>query len=210
MAPRRLARLLALGLLSVVSMAGGGGKAMAQVAAVTNDWVTLRPPGAGFRILMPPDWETSTPRGANIRVLFRAKQPAPSGRPGVANCNVGVRAEASLRGFTQAELDADMRANPMTEEDARAATLGLAIREKRLGRVSNRPAFIVVASGEYETVAARTQVVVMTALLSFPGRAMAATCTVGAPTAREAELAWTAWRPVVLAVLGTLVIEDWQ
>jgi hypothetical protein len=38
------------------------GTASAQTFRVTDDWVTLRPPGGGFHILMPPDWRQDPPR----------------------------------------------------------------------------------------------------------------------------------------------------
>lgn len=180
-------------------------------AQVTSDWVTMRPPGAGFRILMPPDWETTTPRGRNTRILIRPRQSVPSGRPGFANCNVVVRAEPSLSGLSQAELDADVLANPLSTADARNMTgtlSNLTIRENRTGRVNNRPAYIVVASGDYETVNAKVHMVMAQAFVFRPGTVLAANCGAGGGTSEQAEAAWAAWRPVLMAVLGTWVLED--
>ncbi len=75
------------------------GTASAETFRVTDDWVTLRPPGGGFHILMPPDWRQDPPRAPNTKFSFIAKQPAPSGRPGVTNCRVVAR--DIPRDFTQ-------------------------------------------------------------------------------------------------------------
>ena len=77
----------------------------AQTFRVTDDWVTLRPPGGGFHILMPPDWRQDPPRSPNAKLSFVAKQPAPSGRPGVTNCRVDVVAIPDGPDFTQAVID---------------------------------------------------------------------------------------------------------
>jgi hypothetical protein len=51
------------------------GTASAQtVYRVTDDWVTLRPPGGGFHILRPPDWRQDPPRSPNAKLSFIAKQ----------------------------------------------------------------------------------------------------------------------------------------
>jgi hypothetical protein len=77
--------------------------ASAETFRVTDDWVTLRTPGGGFRILMPPDWRQDPPRTPNTTFGFIAKQPAPSGRPGVTNCRVVARDIPP--DFTQAVID---------------------------------------------------------------------------------------------------------
>src|ERR1700694_1329859 len=71
---------------------------------VTDDWVTLRPPGGGFSLLLPPTWRKDTPRTPNGKLSFIAKQPAPSGRPGVTNCLVVVKATPDTADFTQADI----------------------------------------------------------------------------------------------------------
>src|ERR1700694_5884321 len=81
------------------------GTASAETFRVTDDWVTLRPPGGGFHILMPPDWRQDPPRAPNTKFSFIAKQPARSGRPGITNCRVVVTSTPDTAYFTPDAID---------------------------------------------------------------------------------------------------------
>jgi hypothetical protein len=203
-----------IGLSLTALLVGGGilvtvvGTASAQTKRVTDDWVTLRPPGGGFRILMPPDWKQTTPRDPNEKLSFVAKLPAPSGRPGVTNCNVGV--EAIPNNFTQADIDEVYKspAGPETIQPLASGIPDFSLRENRLVRVSNQPAWFMTYLGSYDLNAKKVYMVMASVMLSRRGQAYTVTCFTGDMTPQLDEAAWNAWQPIIMLILGTFTVED--
>jgi hypothetical protein len=183
------------------------GTASAQTMRVTDDWVTLRPPGGGFRILMPPDWKQTTPRDP-MKLSFVAKLPAPSGRPGVTNCNVGV--EAIPNNFTQADIDEVYKspAGPETIQPLASGIPDFSLRENRLVRVSNQPAWFLTYLGSYDLNAKKVYMVMASVMLSRRGQAYTVTCFTSDMTPQLDEAAWNAWQPIIMLILGTFTVED--
>ncbi len=187
------------------------GTASAQTVRVTDDWVTLRPPGEGFRILMPPDWKQNTPRTPNGKLSFIAKQPAPSGRPGVTNCTVVVEVHPDTANYTQATIDAEVFNAPAPPEVTHAVTSILqdpSVRENRVVRISNQLAWFMSYSGSYESLDAKVYLVAAAISLMRPGRTYNVTCSASDTTAQRGEAAWSAWQPLLMLILGTFTIED--
>ena len=186
------------------------GPASAQTFRVTDDWVTLRPPGGGFSILMPPDWRQDPPRTPNTKFSFIAKQPAPSGRPGVTNCRVVVTAIPDTADLTQAVIDELFKA-PAPPEVAQgiASTFGdPSIRENRLVRVSNHPAWFVSFWGSYESLNAKVYGVGAFVELMHRRQTYVIGCNAFDTTPQRGEAAWNAWQPILMLILGTFTIED--
>jgi hypothetical protein len=200
------------------SFVGGGifaatlvGTASAQTFRVTDDWVTLRPPGGSFRILMPPDWRQNPPRSPNAKLSFIAKQPTPSRRPGVTNCRVEVVAIPDGPDFTQALIDELFKA-PAPPETAQeiASTIfrDPSIRENRLVRVSNQPAWFIRVSGSYESLNAKVYGEMAMVELMYRRQTYVIICGAFDTTPQQGEAAWNAWQPILMLILGTFAIED--
>lgn len=205
---RRLANI-ALGLVAALALHG---PARSQVAQVTGDWVTMRPPGQGFRMLMPPGWEQATPRGPNVKLVIRSTPAANAGRVGVANCNVVVRTQPETRAMTQAQINAEVAGGPLAREDALAMVDFMSqpqLLESRVARINNIPAYFVVARGGYENLNAKTTNTVAIGVVMQPGRSHAFSCTAGAAQGISSEAAWNSWRPVIMAIMGSAVLEDY-
>ena len=184
--------------------------ASAQTMRVGDDWVTLRPPGGGFHILMPPDWRQDTPRTPDAKFSFIATQPAPSGQPGVTNCTVVVKATPLNAGFTQADVDEIFNA-PAPPEVVRGIASALrdpSIRENRLVRVSNQPAWLTIYSGSYESLNAKVYSVAASVMLMHQGQTYNVHCGASDTTSQRGEAAWKSWQPILMLILGTLTIED--
>jgi hypothetical protein len=187
--------------------------ASAQSVRVTDDWVTLRPPGGGFHILMPPDWKQDTPRTPNGKLSFIAKQPPPSGRPGVTNCLVTVLPSPDTANYTQATIDAEVSKGVPPEMASKVASFlqNPSVRENRIVRVSNQLAYFIGFSGSYESLNAKVYAVAAAVTLIRPGQTYNVTCLAAdTATPQRGEAAWNAWQPVFMTILSTFMIEDWS
>jgi hypothetical protein len=187
--------------------------ASAQTPRVTDDWVTLRPPGGGLRILMPPDWRQETPRAPNVKLSFidKDKETAASGRPGHTNCTVVVGVNPDSANYTQAAIDAEVfnaPAPPEVTNEVAATLQEPLVRQNRVVRISNRLAWFISYSGSYESLNAKVYTVAATVSLMRPGRDYNVTCGAADTTPQQAEAAWNAWQPILMLILGTLTIED--
>jgi hypothetical protein len=208
---------LRAGLNLTALFAGGGifaatlvGTASAQTMRVTDDWVTLRLPGGGFSILMPPDWRQDTPRTPNGKLSFIAKQPALSGRPGLTNCLVVVKATPDIADFTQADIDEAFKA-PAPPEVVQGIVSTFrfpSIRENSLVRISNQPAWFTSYSGSYESLNAKVYIVAASVMLMRRGQTYSVNCTAADTTPQRGEAAWNAWQPILMLILGTFTIEE--
>jgi hypothetical protein len=188
------------------------GTASAQtVYRVTDDWVTLRPPGGGFHILMPPDWRQDPPRAPNTKFSFIAKQPAPSGRPGFTNCRVVVTAIPDGADFTPAAIDEIFKAPAPPEVAQQIASTTFrdpSTRENRLVRVSNHPAWFISFSGSYESLNAKVYGVEAMVELMHGRQTYVVVCGAFDTTPQRGEAAWNAWQPILMLILGTFTTED--
>ncbi len=183
------------------------GTASAETFRVTDDWVTLRPPGGGFRILMPPDWKQTTPRDPSGKLSFVAKLPAPSGRPGVTNCTVG--AEEIPNSFTQADIDEAYKsaAGPEAIQALASGIRDFSLRENRLVRVSNQPAWFMTYLGSYDLNAKKGYLVVASVMLMRRGQTYIVSCFTSDMTPQLGEVAFNAWQPIIMLILGTFTFE---
>jgi hypothetical protein len=197
--------------LSLTTLFVGGGifaatlvcPASAQTPRVTDDWVTLRPPGGGLRVLMPPDWRQETPRAPNVKLSFidKDKEPGASGRPGHTNCTVIDGVNPDTANYTQAAIDADVFNAPAPPEVTDAATSifqNVSLRANRVVRVSNQLAWFISYSGSYESLNAKIYSVTATVALMRPGRDYSVTCGASDTTPQRAEAAWNAWQPILM------------
>jgi hypothetical protein len=82
------------------------------------------------------------------------------------------------------------------------------IRKNGLMQVSNHPAYFIVVSGSHETSDTEIHAVTAEVILVRPGWIYSLACTAGARSAAQAELAWTAWRPVFMAIMSTFDSEN--
>jgi hypothetical protein len=166
------------------------GTASAQTMRVTDDWVTLRTP--------------------NSKLSFIAKQPAPSGRPGFTNCLVVVKATPDTADFTQAAIDEALSA-PAPPEVVQGIVSTLrdsSIRENRVVRVSNQPAWFTSYSGSYESLNAKVYIVSSSVIFMRPGQTYNVGCSASDTSPQRGEAAWNAWQSILMLILGTFTIED--
>jgi hypothetical protein len=186
------------------------GTASAQTFRLTDDWVTLRPPGGDFHILMPPDWRQNPPRSPHAKLSFIAKQPAPSGRPGLTNCRVVVTDIPDTPDFTQAAIN-ELFSAPAPADVAQGIASTFrdpSIRENRLARVSNQPAWFISYSGSYESLNAKVYGVGAMVELMHRRQTYVIGCSAMDTTPQRGEAAWNAWQPILMLILGTFTIED--
>lgn len=177
----------------------------------TRGWLRQRFFDARFSLLMPEGWEVAPTGDPETRVRIAAAGPASPDRPGSASCNVKLGAVEATEGMTQAALEAHVLARPLTEAAARRALGPMArteIRTSTVGRVGGRPARIVVGAGEEMGPRGRVWVVARQAILLRPGSAIVVTCRATDRTREAAEAAWSAWQPVLAAVIDSLEVED--
>lgn len=200
----RLAAILAF-------MLSWAAPAEAQVTPLTQDWITLQPQGAGFRIRMPPDWEQTTPRMPNTKVVFQTRAGASYGKPGFANCNVVARSMPETARLSQAQIDADVSSGPVGEAEARNAIGPLSearMRVNDVSQVDNRPAFFIVGSGNRAIANGKVHMVTAVALVLRPGRSFAVGCNAGGATRQEADAAFASWVPVLGSVINSFATEN--
>jgi hypothetical protein len=183
------------------------GTASAETFRVTDDWVTLRPPGGGFHILMPPDWKQTKP-DPSMKLSFVAKMPAPSGRPGVNNCNVGM--EAIPGNFTQADIDEMYTsvAGPDVIQVLASGIRDFSLRDNRLVRISNQRAWYMAYLGSYDLNAKKVYLVVSSVMLVHRGQTYTVSCFTSDMSPQLSEVAWNAWMPILMLILGTFTTED--
>ena len=186
--------------------------AWTQSVRVSDDWVTLRSPGGGFHVRMPPDWDVDTPARAGSGLSFRPKKLITAAAEEFVNCKAEAGSNPAIATSTQATLDAAVTASPAPSSATKelSATLGedAVVRENSLMQVSNRPVYFIVVSGSREMSNVRIHAVAAEAILVRPGSVYSLACTVGARTAEQAEVAWTKWRPVFLDIISTFDSES--
>jgi hypothetical protein len=203
-----LTALFVGGVIFAVSLVG---TASAQTFRVTDDWVTLRPPGGGLHILMPPDWRQDPPRSPNAKLSFIAKQPAPSGRPGFTNCRIVETAIPDGPDFTPAAIDEFFKAPAppeLVQQIASGTLQNPSIRDNRLVRVSNHPAWFISFSGSYESLNAKVYGVEAMVELMHGRQTYVVACGAFDTTPHGGEVAWNAWQPILMLILGTFTSED--
>lgn len=204
----RVAVLLVLTLLMAEEVLAQG-----QTEAPTNAWVTMRPLGQGFRLVVPPDWEQGTPRGPNVKILVRSASGYVAGRVGVANCNVAVRAYPETKNRAQASLNAELRAGgPLNQTDA-LDTVGILqegeLLESRIVAVSGIPSYFIVVRGRYENLNVTTFNTMAMLLVFQPGRIHGATCAAATTYSSLVDASWVSWQSTILAILGTFALENY-
>lgn len=112
---------LLLAALCLVLMLPYGATAQAQGQILpVGAWVTLRPPGQGFTMRMPPDWEQTSPtlQASNTKLVIRSTRAASGSRVGVATCNVTVDAQPETGNKAQASINAQIQAGPLNRGQA--------------------------------------------------------------------------------------------
>jgi hypothetical protein len=181
--------------------------ALAQSVRVGDDWVLLHSLTGGFHVLMPPDWEEDSPGNADTSLSFRPSKSNAARASNFINCKAQAGSNPAIATSTQASLDAAVAASPAPSSATREllSTLGTgaAIRENGLIQVSNHPAYFIVVSGSHETSDTDIHAVAAEVILVRPGWVYSLACTAGARSADQAELAWTTWRPVFMAIMST-------
>jgi len=184
--------------------------AAAQVTPVGQDWVTQRPQEGGFRLLAPPNWQRRTPRGPNVRILVAP--PAGAGL-GFANCNVVVRRVDGVPRSEIRQLERALSSGVLSDADWRdilgGIMTGMQVSERRSARVSNLPAQMAITSGSYENLNVRIWMSMINVVLIDRGRMFHAACGAGDGNPQGAMRAFEFWRPTLMAILGTWVIENY-
>jgi hypothetical protein len=183
-----------------------------QVATVGNDWVTYRPVGAGFRVVVPPNWTPETSRDPNVRLLVRA----PASGTAFADCEIVVRldpriSQADVQEFGSTSATDDFWINSINRIFGISIEIPIiSVHERRLTRISNMPAHFRIFSHIYGNPNAHVRTISTTAsiMLMTVGKMYMINCSVGSISQRNSENAWIYWRPIIMAILGTWVIED--
>lgn len=190
--------------------------AIAQLAPVGPDWVTQRPQEGGFRLLSPPNWQRRTPRGPNVKILLASPG---GGIPGLsatafANCNVVARnLDGTLSRSDTREVERAISSRIFTEAEWRdllgEGINNIQITERRMTRVSNIPSQFSVISGSRENLNWHIWVNMLNIIFVDRNRTYHAVCSAGDGSPQGAQRAFEFWRPTLMAILGTLVIENW-
>lgn len=144
---------------------------------------------------------------------MRPTSAANSGRVGYATCNVVVRAHPETANRTQASINAQVRQEgPLSRTDALEA-IGILqdglLLESRITTVSGITSFFAVTRGRYDNINVTTTNTMAFMLIVQPGRIHALSCGAGVPDPRAVEESWATWRPTVIAIMGTMVIENY-
>jgi hypothetical protein len=204
-------RKLAFGAVALIAAVAPSITATAQPVPVTKDWITLRPAGAEFRILVPPDWEQLVPRGPSVTLSFRSSRSRDGKRPGSASCSVVSQPRPETANTTQAEQDAKFSTGLVPHELIDGLVSGLrdaVVHASRIVQVANHPAYFVVVSGRRANMEVGVQNVTTSVTMPRPGRLYSIACVASYTTFEGAEAAWSGWQPIIMAILGTLVFED--
>lgn len=82
------------------------------------------------------------------------------------------------------------------------------ITERRMTRISNIPSQFAVMSGSHENLNWNIWVNTLNIVLFDRMRRYDVTCTAGDGNPQGAQRAFEFWRPTLMAILGTLVIEN--
>jgi hypothetical protein len=111
---------------------------------------------------------------------------------------------------TQAAIDEIFKAPAPTEVALEIASIlrDPSIRENRLVRVSNHPAWFVSFSGSYESLNAKVYGVEAIVELMHRRQTYVITCAAFDTTPQRGEAAWSAWQPMLMLILGTFATED--
>jgi hypothetical protein len=112
--------------------------------------------------------------------------------------------------FTQAAIDEIFTA-PAPPEVAQGLLSSFgspSIRENRLVRVSNHPAWFISFSGSYESLNAKVYGVGAFVELMHRGQTYGIICGAFDTTPQRGEVAWNAWQPILMLILGTFTTED--
>ena len=143
-------------LLASVGVFVGTLVGIAAAQAGEDDWIVLRPPGEHFSIYMPRGWQQDTLTGPHKVLSFISPDPSPPGWPGIAKCAVTDLPWPETAKDTQASLDAIIaKGVPPNGREGRLLLLNPMVRETRVVRISNRPAWFISYSGRYESLGAR-------------------------------------------------------
>ena len=180
-----------------------GVAAQAQGAPPATNWVTLRPPGQGFRILMPQNWEQAplSPRNPDTKLIIRV-----SGGGSPAVCTVHWHTESGTRNRTQASLNAQL-SRPLSRSEALALIEELSspqILENSIIRLGDIPAYLFVGRGLMPSGSINTSVFVVA---MQPGRMWSASCMLLTHRDADVNAAWTSWRPLLMEIVGSLALE---
>ncbi len=82
------------------------------------------------------------------------------------------------------------------------------IRENRLVRVSNKPAWFIRLSGSYESLNAKGYGTEAMVELMHQRQIYVIVCGAFDTTPQRGEAAWNAWQPILMLILGTFTLED--
>jgi len=75
-------------------------------------------------------------------------------------------------------------------------------------RVSNQPAWFIRISGSYESLNAKVYGVGAFVELMHGRQTYVLVCGAFDTTPQRGEVAWNAWQPILMLILGTFTIED--
>jgi len=111
--------------------------------------------------------------------------------------------------FTQAAIDEIFKAPAPPEVAQGIASVFQApsIRENRLVRVSNHPAWFISYSGSYESLNAKVYGAGAMVELMYRRQTYVVFCGAFDTTPERGEAAWNAWQPIIMLILGTFTIE---
>ena len=100
--------------------------AWTQSVRVADDWVTLRPPGGGFQVRMPPDWDVDASARAGSGLGFRPRKSITAAAEEFVNCKAEAGSNPAIATSPQEALNAAVSASPAPSSATKelSATLG--------------------------------------------------------------------------------------
>jgi hypothetical protein len=161
-------------------------------------------------IMTPENWTRTTV--ANGMDRYQPLEVANQGRPGGVICNVLTLADGETRSLSQETIDGSLA--KVAPRIAGGEAVGGAVGSVHMTTVSENPvkvsghnAYLIITKGRLEQGPIVVETRNVTVFFAVPGWNYLSTCTAGGKTEGEADAAWDAWKPTLLAIVQSLNVH---
>jgi hypothetical protein len=129
------------------------------------------------------------------------------GRPGYVNCNVTIGEDEVTRGWSQDQLERDLKRSAAAFFNTNFSVPGVEVTIVAQDEVllAGHKASLIMGKGKIASPPIFNRSVAV--FYAMPGFVAIAVCTVGDQTDEAAEAAWRAWQPVLLPIIKSLNIQ---
>jgi hypothetical protein len=131
----------------------------------------------------------------------------------MVNCNVLAMLDEESRLWSQETIANSLAriAPRFTKGSLGAERGGLSVTMTPISQgpleVSGHKAFLILSKAQFSQGAVGGNGRLATVFFAAPGWEYVATCTAAGPTENDAEVAWNAWKPTLLAIVESLNIQ---